>query len=106
MTQLLAAPASFLNVRHIALGLAVIVGGAMLPISHARADSCQDLWVERNQIYKNAGYCFQTARARNYFGNAGCSTSSDGAARANMGRDDRARVNEIVQMEARYGCPR
>jgi len=106
MTRLLAVPASFLNVRHIALGLAVIVGGAMLPVSHARADACLDLWVERNQIYKNAGYCFQTARARHDFGNAGCVTNSDRAARANMGGGGRARVDEIVRMEAQYGCPR
>ena len=24
---------------------------------------CQSLWVERNSIYKDAGYCFKTARA-------------------------------------------
>ena len=34
--------------------------------------SCQDLWMERNQIYKNAGYCFSTPRAIRTFGNAGC----------------------------------
>jgi hypothetical protein len=34
--------------------------------------SCRDLWLERNQIFKDAGYCFQTRRAIATFGNAGC----------------------------------
>src|SRR5207249_301574 len=34
--------------------------------------SCDDLWVARNTIYKNRGYCFKTQRAISYFGNAGC----------------------------------
>jgi hypothetical protein len=108
MKQLLAAPksASFRNARRIALGLAVVVAGAMLPTSHANAQSCDDLWVERNQYYKDAGYCFHTQRAIRYFGNAGCQTDSDAGARANMGPGVRARVNEIVRMEDRSGCPK
>ena len=35
--------------------------------------SCSYLWKERNQIYKNHGYCFKTSRAINAFGNSGCS---------------------------------
>jgi|HubBroStandDraft_1064217.scaffolds.fasta_scaffold339101_2 hypothetical protein len=108
MKQLLAAPtsASFPNARRIALGLAVIVAGTMLPTSHASAQSCDELWVERNQYYKDAGYCFHTQRGIRYFGNAGCQTDSDAGARANMGAGVRARINEIVRMEARYGCPK
>jgi hypothetical protein len=108
MNQLLAAPpsASFRNARRIALGLAVIVAGTMLATSYASAQSCDDLWVERNQYYKNAGYCFHTQRGIRYFGNAGCQTDSDAGARANMGPGERARINEIVRMEARFGCPK
>jgi hypothetical protein len=29
----------------------------------ANAQSCGDLWYERNEIYQRAGYCFKTARA-------------------------------------------
>ena len=34
--------------------------------------SCQQLWFGRNSIFKEAGYCFKTARAIAAFGNAGC----------------------------------
>lgn len=34
--------------------------------------SCETLWTLRNSIYKDAGYCFQTDRARDAFGNKGC----------------------------------
>jgi hypothetical protein len=36
------------------------------------AYDCQELWVMRNQIYKDNGYCFKTKKARSYFGNGGC----------------------------------
>jgi hypothetical protein len=34
--------------------------------------SCSDLWLVRNTVFKDAGYCFQTERAQQQFGNAGC----------------------------------
>ena len=40
------------------------------------AYDCQEMWVMRNQIYKDAGYCFSTTRAITYFGNGGCTTTS------------------------------
>ncbi len=61
--------------------------------------SCQRLWVMRNQIYKNNGYCFRTRRARNFFGNAGCWTSNPRLSRA-----ERARVNAIRRVERAKGC--
>ncbi|KQQ00212.1 hypothetical protein ASF56_15030 [Methylobacterium sp. Leaf122] len=33
---------------------------------------CDELWGERNAIYKDAGYCFRTERAIRAFGNSGC----------------------------------
>jgi hypothetical protein len=58
----------------VALGLAVGAGAITPPAIAMPVDalSCHQLWVKRNQIYKFNGYCFQTAKARNYFGNAGC----------------------------------
>ncbi len=58
----------------VALGLAAGAGAIALPAYAMPVDalSCQQLWVKRNQIYKMNGYCFKTARARNYFGNGGC----------------------------------
>ena len=29
----------------------------------AAQDLCDEMWSERNAIYKDAGYCFRTARA-------------------------------------------
>jgi len=61
--------------------------------------SCQRLWVMRNRIYKNSGYCFRTRRAIDYFGNAGCWTSSPRLSRA-----QRARVSAIRRAERARGC--
>ena len=64
--------------RYLALAALVAAGaGSPLPASAMPDDaaavvSCQDIWVMRNQIYKDHGYCFKTKRARNYFGNGGC----------------------------------
>ncbi|WP_244424050.1 YARHG domain-containing protein [Methylobacterium sp. GXF4] len=33
---------------------------------------CEELWSERNAIFKAAGYCFRTPQAIQAFGNAGC----------------------------------
>jgi YARHG domain-containing protein len=67
-----------MKTRYLALAALVEAGGAVstqpagaMP-GAAKVLSCQDLWVLRNQIYKDHGYCFKTARARNYFGNGGC----------------------------------
>ena len=64
--------------------------------------SCQDLWTERNQIYKDAGYCFKTRRAINQFGNAGCQYDSQNEVPLTA-RQKRA-VNEIVRFERSLGC--
>jgi hypothetical protein len=96
-------PASKLNVRRIMIGVAVVMAGAVLTASYAGAQqSCQDLWVERNSYYKEAGYCFKTTRAISYFGNAGC--QYDNEARVPLSRFARARVAEITRLEARFGC--
>ena len=34
--------------------------------------NCDQLWHQRNSIFKAAGYCFQTPRGIRVFGNAGC----------------------------------
>ncbi|HRE19716.1 MAG TPA: YARHG domain-containing protein [Rhabdaerophilum sp.] len=65
---------------------------------------CEDLWYSRNAIYKEAGYCFKTARAIRAFGNAGCLYDDMGAVplSANARRD----VADIQYWERRRGCPR
>jgi hypothetical protein len=68
----------------------------------AQAQSCEELWVARNSIFKAYGYCFKTSRAIRYFGNAGCQYDREGD--LPMSRRDRARVNDIVRAERAYGC--
>ena len=67
-------------------------------------DRCGDLWYQRNDIYKQAGYCFRTAQAIRVFGNAGC--LYDDQADVPLSSRERARVNEIVRQERALRCPR
>jgi hypothetical protein len=87
--------------RYLIGALAVAASGGGL-ISTASAQSCQDLWVERNSYYKQAGYCFKTSRAISYFGNGGC--IYDIEASVPLPRDIRARIAEITRIERRSGC--
>ena len=66
------------------------------------AKSCQQLWVSRNAIYKNNGYCFRTRRARRHFGNAGCYIHNQGA--VPLSRWERRRIRNIRRCERRKGC--
>ena len=83
-----------------AAGVAAVTLAARAPVAHAQ--SCFDLWVERNSIYKRAGYCFKTARAIRYFGNAGC--EYDDQADVPLSPGQRARVARIVRLERDLGC--
>jgi YARHG domain len=75
-------------------GLGIIIGFA----ESASAQSCDALWYERNQIYANNGYCFQTARARAAFG-PGCTPPY-----GKMSGSEQRRVNQIQTLERRMGC--
>ncbi|MCC0004472.1 MAG: YARHG domain-containing protein [Methylobacteriaceae bacterium] len=71
-------------------------------VGPAFAQSCGDLWYERNAIYKDAGYCFKTSRGIRAFGNSGC--QYDNMNDVPLSANSRARVAEIVRMERDYGC--
>ena len=93
--------------RRRGLGRAIVTAGSALAAatlfaSLAQAQSCQDLWVERNGYYKDAGYCFKTARAISFFGNAGC--MYDDQAAVPLPRHIRARIEEIKWLERSRGC--
>jgi hypothetical protein len=66
--------------------------------------SCSELWYERNNIFKDAGYCFKTSRAIRTFGNAGCAYDSESD--VPLSERDRQRVNAIQRIEREKGCPR
>jgi hypothetical protein len=80
--------------------VAVATTAALIPA--ASAQSCQQLWVERNQYYKNHGYCFKTPRAISYFGNGGCLIQDQNA--VPLTPAERARVSQILQQERAMGC--
>ncbi len=61
---------------------------------------CKSLWIARNEIFDRNGYCFRTAKGRNYFDNSDCSTSSQNI----LTRLERQNVNLIVSWERRKGC--
>ncbi len=64
--------------------------------------SCADLWVKRNQIYKDHGYCFKTPRAVAYFGNQGCRFSEmEGVPLSDVSR---ATIAMLKSLEIAKGC--
>lgn len=85
-------------VRNIVAGATVFAATAVLPLQ-AYAQSCADLWWERNNVYYQAGKCFKTARAKRAFPNAGC-TSNNPRLTAAQNR----RVRAIRRQERSLGC--
>ena len=62
--------------------------------------SCADLWMSRNQVYAETGYCFKTARAKAVFGEA-CFPPY-----GQMNREQQRWVAEIQRWEALRHCPK
>lgn len=86
--------------KRIAITAAAAAAGlSVLAVSQASAQSCGDLWYRRNAIYAEAGYCFQTARARSVFG-AGCFPPF-----GQLTRQQRAEVEAIQAQERYLRCP-
>ena len=90
----------------ILLGIVAIstLFASMTPRAQAQqyGSQCDQLWLERNAIYKERGYCFKTQRAISYFGNAGC--MYDVEAQLPLSPYDRARIAEISNAERELGC--
>lgn len=66
--------------------------------------SCEELWLERNTIYKERGYCVKTQRAIRVFGNEGC--QYDDPASVPLSQIERQIISEIQAWERRKRCPR
>ena len=60
---------------------------------------CDDLWFSRNIVFHEAGYCFGSALGQTVFGNARCIGQD-----IDLHADMKARVEEIRQREADWGC--
>jgi len=65
----------------------------------AQAQSCYDLWYQRNAVYDAYGYCFTSSLGRRVFDNSDCSTSNP-----RLSRVDRQYVQRIQREERRRGC--
>jgi hypothetical protein len=66
--------------------------------------SCAELWRERNAMYKDAGYCFRTARAIRVFGNADC--RYDSIEDVPLSASQRREIADIQRYERLKRCPR
>lgn len=85
--------------------LAILCLAFAFVASPAHADfPCDELWAERNAAYKDAGYCFKTARAIQAFGNAGCKYDEIGD--VPLSPRDRAKIADIQREERTRNCPR
>jgi uncharacterized protein len=73
-----------------------------VPPTVSAAQSCDQLWYQRNSIYKANGYCFHTPRGIRAFGNAGCSYNSDGA--VPLSAAERRTIAMIQGLERAKGC--
>ncbi|MEQ8401069.1 MAG: YARHG domain-containing protein [Roseitalea porphyridii] len=67
--------------------------------SAAAQTSCYDLWYERNLIFAENGYCFQTDLARRAFAEFECWTRNPA-----LSTYEQRRVDEIRDEEQRRGC--
>jgi hypothetical protein len=63
------------------------------------ADSCFDLWLQRNQIMANKGYCFTTPLGKRHFAHYKCWTSSP-----RLTWQEQATVDHIRAKERQLGC--
>lgn len=86
---------------------AATVGAFVLAAGAASAQnynsmSCDQLWYQRNSIYKEHGYCFKTDRAINAFGNRGCYV--DNERNLQLSRSVRSEIDLIVSIERQKGC--
>jgi TIR domain-containing protein/YARHG domain-containing protein len=71
----------------------------------ANAAECERLWIARNSFYKSHGYCFQTQRAKDHFGNTGCTyNDQDHVYQQVFSDDERTQVQNIRNDEKARGC--
>ena len=80
----------------LAAGIVLGMAGFAAP---AAAQSCWDLWYERNLIYAENGYCFSTSLGKRTFANYECWTKNPP-----LTNYEQNRVAQIKAEENRRGC--
>lgn len=78
---------------------AVSALGMILSVEPALAESCYDLWYERNSIYDANGFCFKSRLGQETFDNSDCYTN-----RVQLSKREQWRVDQIQDEESRRGC--
>ena len=81
------------------LALVVIAGIAGIQLVRAEGDECISLYVQRNQIYADAHYCFKTKQALEYFSNVGCKPGEP-----RLTSSQQRRVAAIQSQERQNNC--
>ena len=81
------------------LGSISVALAVSLAPAPAAANTCMTLWLERNAIFKSAGYCFGSKLGKGVFGNSGCHTKQP-----KISKSRQARVANIKKREKRLGC--
>ena len=71
--------------------------------SIADGPNCDFLYMMRNRIYQQHGYCFSTERAISTLGNAGCSIRNQAA--VPLSDIERANIATIQRAESIRRCP-
>ncbi|WP_295559988.1 YARHG domain-containing protein [uncultured Hyphomicrobium sp.] len=66
--------------------------------------SCEDLWILRNSIWNDAGYCFRTPRAIKAFGTHNCRYADQSAVPLNDYQRENAAT--IIEVEMAHACTR
>ena len=85
--------------RPATISLALLLGLAQqAQAQDASRMSCEELWLARNQIYANNGYCFQSQRARAIFG-PGCVPPF-----GKLAPEEAREVAVLQSWERRRGC--
>lgn len=66
-------------------------------------NQCEALWLARNAIFSRNGYCFQSARGKAAFSNAGCIPGMS-ASEVPLSAAERAEVERLAAQESSLGC--
>jgi hypothetical protein len=71
----------------------------IVSVEPALAESCYDLWYQRNSIYNDNGYCFKTRLGQETFDNSDCTTN-----RVHLSSQEQYQVDQIQAEEESRGC--
>ena len=70
--------------------------------AQARYLSCQNLWLVRNTIFHQRGYCFRTGRGRTEFDNSHCTVKS--VSDLKFTAVEKRNIVTLEKIERRKGC--